>query len=84
MEHCFNTGTPSLCEGKVYLAIEWGPKMPLVNLPFVNLELVGASFRKAEGPMPNKEEPLRVTRIPLKNVSYAMENLQGMAIKSVY
>ena len=51
MEHCFNIGTPSLGEGKVYLAIEWGPKMP-----FVNLEFVGAFFRKAEGPIPNKEE----------------------------
>jgi hypothetical protein len=51
MEHCFSITPPSLCEGKVYLAIEWGPKMPVVNLAFVNLEFVGASFHKAEGSM---------------------------------
>ena len=48
-EHCFSIPSPSLCEGKIYLAIEWGPKRPVVNVAFVNLEFVGALFRKAEG-----------------------------------
>ena len=50
-EHCFYIGASSPCHGKVYLSIEWSPKMPVVNLAFVNLEFVGVSFHKVEGSM---------------------------------
>jgi len=48
-EHCFHIGASSPCQGKVYLSIEWSPKMPNVNLSFVSLEFVGISFHKIEG-----------------------------------